>query len=250
MKNTAVIILAAGKGKRMKMKNENKVTVSLADKPMIKHIVDFMDKIDIKTIVVVVGFAKKSVINALNGHRVIFAEQKKRLGTGHAVFCALKVLPKDIKDVLIVYGDDAVLYTNKHIHVFKELFEQHRVSGASLTFLTITQDNPTGLGRIVRDSNNKLITIVEEKDATNEQKQIKEINPGCFIFDVKFLWKYLPKLKKSIATGEYYLTSVIDIAIKYNEHIETLQGENMAWRGVNTHEELQKAEELLLETSE
>lgn len=249
MNTVGAIILAAGKGKRMQMTTENKVTVNLADKPMIQHIVDFMRRMRIETIVVVVGFAKESVVNALKGQHIIFAEQKKRLGTGHAVKCALDKLPKHIEDVLVVYGDDAVLYAEKNIPVVNKLFETHYMSGASLTFLTIEQKNPFGLGRIVRDPQGKLIAIVEEKDATEEQKDIKEINPGCFIFSVSFLKKYLPQVKKSSATGEYYLTSLIDIAMKHHEHVETLQGGYLAWRGVNTKDELREAEELFAQAN-
>ena len=103
-KTLGAIILAGGKGKRMNMKSANKVTVALADKPMIQHIVDFMRRVQIDTIVIVVGFAKSSVMRALSGQNILFAEQKKRLGTGHALKCALKELPSHITDVLIVTG--------------------------------------------------------------------------------------------------------------------------------------------------
>src|SRR5689334_12735992 len=106
MKKLGGIILAGGKGKRMKMESANKVTVALADKPMIRHIVDFMNSLSIDTVVVVVGFAKESVFEVLRGHNVIFAEQKEQLGTGHAVAVALDELPEDVTEVLVVYGDD------------------------------------------------------------------------------------------------------------------------------------------------
>jgi bifunctional UDP-N-acetylglucosamine pyrophosphorylase / glucosamine-1-phosphate N-acetyltransferase len=244
MKTLGAIILAGGKGRRMQMKTENKVTVALADKPMVEHIVDFMHKININTIIVVVGFAKESVMNVLKKQNVIFAEQKKRLGTGHAVVCALRKLPNHITDVLVVYGDDAVLYAEKNIPIINKLLELHYLKGSSLTFLTIEQENPSGLGRIVRDEQRKLHAIIEEKDATQEQRKIKEINPGCFVFSISFLQKYLPKIHKSQVTGEYYLTSLIDLAIKHKEVTETLQGGKMAWRGVNTREELTQAEQL------
>lgn len=249
MKTIGAIILAAGKGKRMKMKTENKVTVNLVNKPMIQHIVDFMHTLRIDTIIVVIGFAKESVKAALKGQKVLFAEQTRRLGTGHAVKCALKVLPKNITDVIIVYGDDAVLYAEKHMPKINELFEKHFMTGAAVTFLTINQENPFGLGRIVRDLNDTVISIVEEKDATDEQRKIQEINPGCFIFSVSFLKKYLSKVKKSSATGEYYLTSLIDLAIQYDERVETVKGGNLAWRGVNTREELYQAEQLFIKAA-
>lgn len=238
------IILAAGKGTRMQMEGANKVTAHLAEKPMIQHIVDFMKKISIETIVVVVGHHKETVMNSLQGQNILFAEQKQLLGTGEAVRCAVEALPDDVTDVVVVYGDDAVLYAEKNIPIVNKLFAVHNETNDVMTFLTIEQDNPFGLGRIVRDNEGKILAIVEEKDATDEQRKIKEINPGCFVFSVAFLRKYLPMLEKSPVTGEYYLTSLIDLAITHGEKVDTLQGGKMAWRGVNTKAELEEAERM------
>lgn len=242
------VILAAGKGKRMEIEGEgvNKVTMSLANKPIILRIVEFMKKLGVEATVVVVGHAKESVMEALKEQKdVIYAEQKELLGTGHAALIALDKIPAEITDVIIVYGDDAVIYIEEHLPIIGKLFETHYSSAAAFTFLTITKDNPFGLGRIVRSKEGKVLAIVEEKDATEEEKKITEINPGCFIFKVDFLKKYLKKVQRSSATGEYYLTSLIDLAIKQNEHVETLKGGYMAWRGVNTKDELREAEALL-----
>jgi len=244
-KEIGAIILAAGKGKRMKLAEANKVTLQLARKPIVQHITDFMHKIGIQTIVVVVGHAKESVMDALKDQNVLFAEQKEQLGTGHAAQAALDVLPEQVTDVCIVYGDDAVLYTKENENIISELFTTHLRSDAAFTFLTIEQDDPTGLGRIVRDGEGRLLAIVEEKDATDEERKIKEINPGCFVFSIDFLKKYLPHVEKSPVTGEYYLTSLIDMAIVHGEHVVTVQGGKRKWRGVNTPEELIEAEKLM-----
>lgn len=244
MKKLGGIILAGGKGKRMKMETANKVTVNLANKPMIKHIVEFMNKLSIDTIVVVVGFAKESVMEVLRDHAIIYAEQIEQLGTGHAVNVALEELPSDVTDVLVVYGDDAVLYAEKNIPTIQKLFHVHASSHAAVSFLSVDQENPFGLGRVIRDENGKAVSIVEEKDASEEQKKIKEINPGCFVFSVEFLRKRLPEVEKSPATGEYYITTLIDLAFSHNEIVETVKGGNIAWRGVNTIEELSEAEKL------
>ena len=242
-RNLGAIILAAGKGKRMNSKSINKVALPLADKPMIVHTVSLLENVGIKEIVVVVGFAKKSVMNVL-GSKVIFAEQKKRLGTAHAVECALKKMPTNVDDVLVVNGDDSAFYSEK---IITKLIKSHLLSNSALTFLTIEKANPFGLGRIVRGSKNELIAIVEEKNAAQAQKTIKEVNPGCYIFKVNFLKKYLSKIKKNELTGEYYLTDLVDLGIKNNEKIETLKGGSIAWRGVNTKDELQEAEKLFLQ---
>lgn len=245
-KNTiAGVILAAGKGKRMELTDVNKVTVLLHAKPIIRHITDFMKKISLQTIVVVVGHAKESVKEVLQDETIIYAEQQEQLGTGHALAMALEKLPESIEHVLVVYGDDAVLYSEDHTPVIEKLFTTQLEKQAAMTFLTIEIDNPFGLGRVVRDELGNVLSITEEKDATDEQKKITEINPGCFLFRVDFLRHYLQMVTKSPATGEYYLTSLIDIAILHGEKVETVQGGKLAWRGVNTKEELSLAEQML-----
>ncbi len=235
------IILAAGRGKRMNVKAKNKVTLSLANKPLILHSINILEEMDFDKIVVVVGFAKESVKNVLKDSSILFAEQKKRLGTAHAVKCALKVLPEDITDVLIVQGDDSAFYKKD---IIDKLTKTHFKSNSALTFLTINVVNPQGLGRIMRDEEGKVVAVVEEKDATKRQRTINEINPACYIFKTGFLRRYLPKVRKSPVTREYYLTSLIRIALKNKEKMETLQAGFMSWRGVNTKEELEEAERL------
>ncbi len=243
-RDVAAIILAAGKGKRMEMTDANKVTAHVAKRPIIAHIVDFMKAISVKTIIMVVGFHKESVMESLKGEEILFVEQKEQLGTGDAVSCAIKELPQDITDVLVAYGDDAVLYTKKNTIIVEKLLDDHRNKHNAVTFLTIEQENPFGLGRIVRDDSGKVLAIVEEKDATEKEREITEINPGCFVFSVAFLREYLPQLPKSSVTGEYYMTSLIDLAVKHQQSVETVQGGKIAWRGVNTKEDLVVAESL------
>lgn len=243
MKKIGAIILAAGKGKRMKLGKLNKVIISLGNKQIILHAVDRLTELLISPIIVVVGFAKKSVMKVLDG-KVVFAEQKKRSGTARAVSCALKKLPRDIQTVLVLNGDDSAFYTKDTII---NLIDTHREKNAVLSFLTITVDDPVGLGRVIRDSNDKITGIVEEKDATDAQRRINEVNPACYIFEVYFLKKYLKQVKKSPVSNEYYLTSLIDIAIKNNERLEGVRGGKILWRGINTPEELKEAERLFLQ---
>jgi bifunctional UDP-N-acetylglucosamine pyrophosphorylase/glucosamine-1-phosphate N-acetyltransferase len=234
------IILAAGKGSRMNSKKINKVALHLGDKPMIMHTVELLEELNIDEIIVVVGFAKNSVTDIL-GDRVSIAEQSKRLGTAHAVYRALPLV-KNSEDILVLNGDDSAFYSKE---VIEKLVQKHKVDDSEFTFLTIDTDNPHGLGRVVRDKEGNVEAIVEEKDATDKQRKIKEVNPGCYIFKVSFIKKYLPKVKKSPVTGEYYLTSLIDMGIHNKEKIETLKAGSIKWRGVNTKDELEEAEKLL-----
>lgn len=242
-KRIAAIILAAGKGERINSKTVNKVVLPLHGKPMIMYVIERLEKLKIKPIIVVIGFAKKSILDLLNKNKdVIFAEQKERLGTAHAVFCALKKMPSFVTDSIILQGDDSAFYKEETI---KALIRKHFSSNSDLTFLTIELDNPFGLGRILRDENDCLIGSIEEKDATEEEKKIKEINPALYIFKIKFLQQYLKKIKKSKITGEYYLPDLIRIAIKHKKKIETVKAGKIPWRGVNTKEELEEAKRLL-----
>lgn len=244
-RNLASIILAAGQGKRMGLKEVNKVTMPLHGKPIILHIVHFMQKLKIKNVIIVVGHAKESVQHAVKGESVIFAVQKEQLGTGDALASALGKLPFGTTDIIVVYGDDAVLYADNQLKIIKELIKHHLETECAISLLTIEQPNPAGLGRIVRDDKGMISAIVEEKDATDAQKMITEINPGCFIFKVEFLKKYLDLVKKSPVTGEYYVTSLIDLAISHGESVETVRGGSLTWRGVNTLEELEEAKRLI-----
>lgn len=243
MNKIGTVILAAGRGKRMNSKSVNKVTFPIAKKPMILHSIDLLEQISVFPIIIVVGFAKKSVEKALESKNVIFAHQKELLGTAHALMTGLKKIPSSISNVLVLQGDDSVFYTEELI---KKLIGQHLLSNASLTFLTLELNDPSGLGRVVRNAQNQVLYVIEERDATDTIRKIKEVNPALYVFKVSFLNKFLKKIKKSKVTGEYYLTSMIDIAVKNKEHIETLREKAIPWRGINTPEELQEAERLFV----
>jgi bifunctional N-acetylglucosamine-1-phosphate-uridyltransferase/glucosamine-1-phosphate-acetyltransferase GlmU-like protein len=244
MNNIGAIILAAGKGSRMKAKQTNKVTYMLGDKPMIMHVVHLLEGMNLSPVVIVIGFAKESVKSLFNND-VLFAEQSKRLGTAHAALQALKVLPEDVTDVFILNGDDSAFYTKE---VLNKLKEEHIKNNNAITFLTLDVANPFGLGRVVRKEG-KVVATVEEKDATDEERKINEINPACYLFNVNFLRKNIRNVPKSPVTGEYYLMSLVEIAIAKGDKVEGIKGGNIPWRGVNTGEELKEAEELYAKTT-
>jgi bifunctional UDP-N-acetylglucosamine pyrophosphorylase/glucosamine-1-phosphate N-acetyltransferase len=230
------IILAAGQGTRMKSALP-KVLHCLAGKPMIAHVIDTAQSLEGARCMVVVGHEGMQIREALSSNtRVNFTEQAEQLGTGHAV---LQALPKVSNDstVLILYGDVPL--------VSKTTLEKLLacVNSNTLALLTITVDEPTGYGRIVRDDKNNVVAIVEQKDATDAQKQIKEINTGIFAMPAQRLKQWLPKLNNNNAQREYYLTDVVALAVADNCDVKTVTP-NTAYEveGVNTRAQLAKLE--------
>ena len=241
MNNITAIILAAGRGTRMNSKDRNKVVLHINGQPMLLRTLKILRDSKIKNFVVVVGFAKESVVEILDKN-VKVADQKEQLGTGHAVRCALPMLDKDTEDVLIIYGDDSFLHTPQ---TFVNLFKTHRENHAKITFITMDSDDPTGFGRILRDDNEEIIGIVEEKNATDEQKEIHEINLGCYIVDRKYLEENIKDIKKNDVTGEYYITDLIDIISSQKGKIAAYKLTDGVWQGVNTPQDLNEAEKML-----
>ena len=235
--NTGIIILAAGRGTRFNLDNKNKVILPLNGKAMILYSVDLARKVGLDPILVVVGFAKHSVIDLLKDS-VLYAEQKEQLGTAHAVSIAIQKISKRVENVVVVNGDDSAFYDEKLI---KKLLETHFKTKAAVTFLTIKINNPKGLGRVIRDKTGAIIRIVEEKDATEKEKEVKEINPGSYVFRMSFLREYIQKVEKSPVTGEFYLTRLIDLALQDKKRVETQKAGFYPWRGVNTMSEFEEA---------
>ena len=206
MMNNA-IILAAGKGTRMKTELP-KCAFPLLKKPMVTYIIEALESISIDQIICVVGH-KKEVLQDILKDRVKYAIQEEQLGTGHAVKCALDFID-DNGYTIILPGDTPLI--DKEI--LDQLIEVHKSNKNDFTIGTIVLDNPFGFGRIVRDSSNSVLRIVEEKDASEEERKIKEINTGLFLVDNKLLKKALLKIKNNNAKGEYYLTDIVEILSK------------------------------------
>lgn len=240
MRNLTGIILAAGKGTRMNSTDKNKVALEVKGEPMLARTIRILRSAGVSNIVVVVGFAKNSVLPLLDD-KVIVAEQKEQLGTGHAVMSALPFVPEGTENILIVYGDDSFLHTPQ---TFQSLYQTHTANNAKISFITMYMDNPTGFGRILRDENDNVIGIVEEKNASDEQKRIKEINLGCYVINKKYLEDNIRDIHKNLVTGEYYITDIIDIISHHKGKIATYRLIGEKWRGVNTREDLVEAENL------
>ena len=199
------IVMAAGKGTRMKSK-KSKLVQKIYGKEIVKRAVENAKKAGVHNIVAVVGYMKEEVMDVL-GMDVQYAIQDEMLGTGHAVMQAKKYLEGKKGKVLVLNGDVPLLRPETLNRLLNKSIENKECA----TLLTAIYDNPTGYGRIVRDEGGNIEAIVEEKDTTEEQKQIKEINAGIYCFDIEALLDALKEIKPNNAQGEYYITDVIEI---------------------------------------
>ncbi len=206
--NVMAIILAAGKGTRMKSK-KSKLVQKIYGKEIVKRAVENAQKAGVKDIVAVVGYMKEEVMNVL-GDNVKYAFQEEMLGTGHAVIQAKEYLKNKKGKVLVLNGDVPLLRPE----TINKLLEKSTENKEYATLLTAIYDNPRGYGRIIRDEGGNISAIVEEKDTTEEQKLIKEINAGIYCFDIVELLSALEEIKPNNAQGEYYITDVIEIMNK------------------------------------
>ncbi len=239
LSHTTAIILAAGRGSRMKAKSKNKVAFKLNGKPMITHTVDHLVQAGINKIVAVVGFQADSVRSAL-GDEVLYAVQSDQLGTGDALKTAIPFLPQDTEIVLTMYGDDSAFYPPS---LFTQMVDHITKTDCDLLFLTIHKDDPTGLGRIIRGGNGKVARIVEEKNATDVEKSIQEINTGFYCFKKDFLVGYIDQIQKNELTGEYYLTDMVEIALQNGKKVEAFfVKDDSIWHGVNNRSDFAKAQ--------
>lgn len=241
MDTLAVIILAAGKGTRMKS-DLPKVLHQVAGKSMIVHVAECAGKIAREHIHVVVGHQAEAVkAEVLKFIPVHFALQRELLGTGDAVKAALPGIAPQIKTVLVLCGDVPLIRQD----TLTELVTVHCASRAALSVLAVEKKDPTGYGRIVRDAAGAFVAIREEADATEEERRITLVNSGVYCFDRKFLEKGISMIQNHNEQSEYYLTDLVEIAVSRNETIHThVHGDEGQVMGVNTPSQLARAEAL------
>ena len=208
-----VVVLAAGKGTRMKSKLY-KVLHKVCGKTMVEHVVDAARGVNPAKIVTVVGTGAGEVEKVLDG-KSDFAFQEKQLGTGDAVMTAKEELGDKDGATLVVTGDTPLFTTE----TFDELFKYHAEKGNAATVLTAEAPNPFGYGRIIRDDQGNVLRIVEQKDGKPEELKVKEINTGVFCFDNKKLFEALKHVDNNNAQGEYYLTDVLEILRNSGERV-------------------------------
>lgn len=227
-----VVILAAGMGKRMRSALP-KVLHPLAGKPILSHVLDTARTLSPKKICVIYGYGGERVRQTVGDDpNLIWVEQAQQLGTGHAVKQALPYLEKG-SATLVLFGDVPLVKSN----TLEELIGKARAD--NLVLLTVELDNPTGYGRIVRDSEtNRVQAIVEEKDALPSQKAIREINTGIMILPNMYLENWLDRLSNNNTQGEYYLTDIIAMAVEDGIQIET-SNPSSEWEVVGVNDKIQ-----------
>lgn len=237
----AAIVLAAGEGTRMKS-DIAKVLHKVCGKTMIRYVLETVFCIEPQRVVVVIGHQAEAVRRELKDFDVDFAYQAERLGTAHAVSMAEPYFDNFSGDIIVLNGDTPLLKPE----TLKKFIGFHMRSGASATVLTARLDDPSGYGRIVRTDGGELLRIVEEKDASKNERAIQEINSGLFCFCADDLFSVIKKIDKRNAQGEFYITDSIEILKGLGKKVAAfLSDQKNEVLGINTVEQLQIAERLM-----
>lgn len=231
----ATVIMAAGKGTRMKSEIP-KVLHPINGIPMIKLVLQLSKTIGSVKIIVVVGYKANMIKIALKDEHVDFALQSQQLGTGHAVAQAQEKLSGFIGNVLVLSGDVPLL----SVETVNSMLSRHIESGSKATVLTADMDDPSGYGRVIRDSAGSLKYFVEQKDASSDENLVKEINSGIYVFESETLFKFLPRLQNKNNQGEYYLPDVLPMILAEKGKVSLVKTKNNSEIfGVNTLEQLE-----------
>ena len=240
MTNIYAVILAAGQGTRMKSKLY-KVLHPVCGKPMVEHVVDHIQELNVERIVTVVGHGAEKVQEQLKD-KSEYVLQAEQLGTAHAVQQAEPILGDLDGTTIVICGDTPLIRPE----TMKALYEYHEANHAKATILTAIAKDPSGYGRIIRGEDGQVAQIVEQKDATPEQRKVTEINTGTYCFDNKALFAALKLVNNDNAQGEYYLPDVIEILQKQGEIIAANVTENFyETLGVNDRVALSQAESIM-----
>lgn len=241
MSNRFAVVLAAGQGTRMKSKLY-KVLHKVCGKPMVQHVVDQLSTLELEKLAVVIGHGADKVKEELKGDNIHYVLQAEQLGTAHAVMQAKDILEGEGGITLVVCGDTPLITSE----TLDKLLQHHENSHAKVTVLTAVAEDPTGYGRVIRNNENLVERIVEHKDATPTEREVKEINTGIFCFDNRALFEALKLVKNDNVQGEYYLPDVLEIIKENGENVAAYKAQSFDESlGVNDRVALSNAEFLM-----
>ncbi len=236
MNNIIALVLAAGKGTRMKS-TKAKVLHDVFFRPMLHYVLDAVKETSVSKIAVVVGHQRDRVVQCLTSYSFVPVFQVEQLGTGHAVLCCEEAC-SDNDTVLILCGDIPLIRSE----TLEKMITRHQDSGSTLTLMTTRADDPFGYGRIIENDRGEVKVIVEEKDADETQRNIQSINAGIYLADREFLFQALKKVGTDNSQGEVYLTDIVTIANEQGHKVNTFfHDETIDVLGVNSRVELAAA---------
>lgn len=240
--STSAIILAAGKGTRMRS-DLPKVVFRVGGRAMVCAVVDACLSAGCSRLVVVVGHKQELVRDALKDYKVEYAVQDQQLGTGHAVTCAAGMFKQESaaagNRVFVLCGDGPLI----RAATLRTMLDRHEHNHAAATLATSVIDDPSGYGRIVRDERGNFRAIVEQKNCTPEQLKVREVNPSYYCFDAQALFAALPRVTRNAVSNEYYLTDVPELLLKDGKRVEVIDAvppEDVL--SINTPEDLAKVD--------
>jgi bifunctional UDP-N-acetylglucosamine pyrophosphorylase/glucosamine-1-phosphate N-acetyltransferase len=241
MAGTYAVVLAAGMGTRMKSK-KHKVLHEICGKPMVQFMLDTLTEVGFDRKVIVVGASREQVMEKLGDQEYVI--QEEQLGTAHAVMMAKDKLGDKEGLTLICAGDTPIIRKE----TLAKMLESHKQSGAAVTVLTAVVENPFGLGRIIRDEQGNVLRIVEEKDATEEERKIKEINSSVYLYDNQLLFHALRKIDNNNAQGEYYLPDCLEVLRREGHKVNAFVTDDpREIQGINDRAQLAIANEIIRE---
>jgi len=236
----AVVIMAAGAGKRMKWDGP-KALAPLCGRPMLAYALATARALSPSRIVIVVGHKREMIMSAFAGPDVAFAIQEPQMGTAHAVSCVRETLTAFSGDVAVLSADVPLIKPS----TLRDMIQKKKGMGAVIAVLTIVLDQPGSYGRMVRDGE-RIIATVEARDASAEQLKIREINSGVYVFDSEFLFRALDEVRNDNAQGEYYLTDLIAMAVNEGRTVVGVTADDaMEALGANTLEDLKSLQSVL-----
>ncbi|NLO88801.1 MAG: bifunctional UDP-N-acetylglucosamine diphosphorylase/glucosamine-1-phosphate N-acetyltransferase GlmU [Clostridia bacterium] len=239
MGEVAAVILAAGLGKRMRSKYP-KVLHPVGGRPMLQHVLGAAEKAGVDEILVVLGHGRDIILDEFE--HIPYVVQEQQLGTGHALYQCRDALKSHVEHVLVLCGDVPLIKPE----TLKELMDHHIESGSYATILTAELPNPKGYGRIIRDDTGNVKGIVEHRDASPEELEIKEVNSGTYVFKRKELFEALDRIDTQNAQGEYYLTDVIGILFNEGKTVSAVMTEDPTEiMGINDRIQLAEAERIM-----